>query len=198
MILLAGTGELHTRILSDLGDKIGQKGYSATLNDQVDGYTLAYYDRGNWNGKPYRRIADADKYDKLGLKPVTLINKVYYNDANIFHRLELGDGSIVLGYNNVGWVNSGKHCIFDRRCYVAHKTRMGDHCYIGMGVSIGNSVNMGNNCCFLRNSSANDGVEVCDNVLVLPDTVVVFNITLPGIYCGVPARRKVCLTEHWS
>ena len=82
-----------------------------------------------------------------------------------------------------------KSIIVYSNVYVGHDSLIKSFTTICPGVNIGGWANIGQ-CCFLGiGSTISSKVSICDNVYVGAGACVVKNITDPGTYVGVPARK---------
>ena len=102
-------------------------------------------------------------------------------------------------------VNMGSGTKIQSHSFICELVEIGDNCFIGHGVmftndtfsiggpacgrkdlwgktKIGNNVSIGSNATLLP-------VSVCDNVVIGAGAVVTKDITIPGKYAGIPAKR---------
>lgn len=106
--------------------------------------------------------------DKLFFeKGLTINDYVYINAA---YGISLGE--------NVS-ISAGAKLISLKLDY----TTEGDYVHIGKPISIGNNVQIGAGAIILP------GVSICCNAIVGAGCIVSKNITEPGVYVGVPARK---------
>ena len=74
-------------------------------------------------------------------------------------------------------------------CCIADASIVRKHCLISATVSIAGRAEVGE-CCFIGiGSTISSDVKVCNNVFAGAGTVIVKDITEPGTYVGVPARK---------
>lgn len=78
-------------------------------------------------------------------------------------------------------VNHG--AVVDHDCEVGSFTHIAPRCALGGAARVGSRVMLGTGTCVLP------GVRICDDVVTGAGAVVHRDITLPGVYVGVPARR---------
>jgi acetyltransferase-like isoleucine patch superfamily enzyme len=69
------------------------------------------------------------------------------------------------------------------------RSKVGDFTTVGPKATIGGDVTIGARCLIGANASIRNLVSICDDVTVGCGTVVVKDITEPGVYVGNPARR---------
>lgn len=86
-------------------------------------------------------------------------------------------------------VKLGRHCIVNINCTIGHDVHIGDFVTINPGVNVSGNVSIGANCNIGSNAVIRNGVTICDDVVIGAGSVVVKDITVPGIYVGSPATR---------
>lgn len=86
-------------------------------------------------------------------------------------------------------VTLGRHCLVNISCTIGHDVTIGDFVTINPGVNISGNVIIGSNCNIGSNAVIRNGIHVCDDVIIGAGSVVVKDITEPGIYVGSPAVR---------
>lgn len=123
---------------------------------------------------------------KAGATPATLIASTAY----VSKRAVVKPGSVVLHHAtvNAGAV-VGSNCIINTAADIEHNTVIGDHSHISTGAMVNGDVIIG------ENSFAGSGSVIANNVKIAACTVigagavVISDISAPGIYAGVPAKR---------
>ncbi len=131
-------------------------------------------------GKPKVRekIFNILKKKKLYYSTLILPNSNLYTD-------KIGKGNIIEHYvllsNNVV---TGTGCIFLTGSIVGHNSKLGNFCNIGTNVTISGNVKIGKNVVIGSQSFISNDIKVCDNVMITPGSVVLKNITKPGVYNG--------------
>lgn len=86
-------------------------------------------------------------------------------------------------------VTLGKHCLVNINCTIGHDVFIGDFVTVNPGVNISGNVSIGANCNIGSNAVIRNGITICDDVTIGAGSVVVKDITEPGIYVGSPAVR---------
>jgi len=80
----------------------------------------------------------------------------------------------------------------DNLCHLAHNVRIGEHTAIAALSGFAGSTTIGKRCMFAGNSGAVGQVNVCDDVIVMAQSVLTKDITEPGTYSAtmpaIPAR----------
>lgn len=104
--------------------------------------------------------------------------------------INIGEGSIIcFGSVITCDVNIGKHCHLNLNTTVGHDTIIGDYFTSAPGVNISGNVTIGDRVYMGTNSSIKNRVHVCNDVIIGMGSCVVKDITEPGTYIGLPAKR---------
>jgi len=89
-------------------------------------------------------------------------------------------------------------CRFGAYTNIGHNCDIGRRTVMAAGVILNGGVKVGNNCWFASGVLVRHYVNICDNVVIGLGSVVVKDITEPGIYVGNPARYLKPITEGWN
>jgi sugar O-acyltransferase (sialic acid O-acetyltransferase NeuD family) len=102
----------------------------------------------------------------------------------------LGTGTIVM---HQAVVNShakiGRNCIINTRALIEHDCTVGDHGHISTGAILNGGVRMGASCFVGSGAIISHGRTIADKAIIGAGAVVINDITEPGTWVGVPARR---------
>jgi acetyltransferase-like isoleucine patch superfamily enzyme len=109
---------------------------------------------------------------------VVLQSGVEIGALSIIHRATLD--STIIGPNTKIGV----------QCNVGHNVRIGEGCFLTPGVNIGGSCVIGDNVWIGMRTTIADNIRICDDVKIGMGSAVIKDITEPGVYYGVPAKRK--------
>jgi sugar O-acyltransferase (sialic acid O-acetyltransferase NeuD family) len=106
-----------------------------------------------------------------------------------FGKNTYGVGTIVCPgtYITTG-VTIGKHVIINLHCTIGHDCVIGDFTTISPGANISGNVTIGSECYIGTNAVIREKVSICGGVTIGAGTVVVKDITEPGIYVGNPSK----------
>ena len=96
----------------------------------------------------------------------------------IFHRAVINAGA-----------SAGRHCVINTGAIIEHCCSIGDNVFIGPGVIMCGEVSIGDDTYVGAGAILKPGVKVCAKCIIGAGTVVTKDITEPGTYVGVPARR---------
>jgi sugar O-acyltransferase (sialic acid O-acetyltransferase NeuD family) len=121
-----------------------------------------------------------------GLEPVKLIHK----SAVISRSVSIGEGSVVFpGVVMNTHVKIGNNVIVATSSSIDHETIIEDHVLVSAGVTIGAYAKIGSGSLIALGVKIISGINVCSNALVGAGAVVVKDITEPGLYLGIPAKK---------
>lgn len=80
--------------------------------------------------------------------------------------------------------------IINTNAVVEHDCKIGAFSHIGPNSVLCGGVTLKEHVFIGANSCVNPGIQICDNVLIGSGCVVTNNINEPGIYIGIPAKKK--------
>jgi len=89
-------------------------------------------------------------------------------------------------------------CRFGAYTNIGHNCDVGKNTVMAAGVILNGGVKVGKNCWFASGSLIKHYVNICDNVVIGLGSVVLKDITEPGIYVGNPARYLKPITKGWN
>lgn len=79
----------------------------------------------------------------------------------------------------------------DNQCQIAHNVSIGAHTAIAGGTNIAGSTKVGTSCIIGGCVAMNGHLSITDNVIITGDTMVMRDISKPGVYSsGVPAQSN--------
>lgn len=86
-------------------------------------------------------------------------------------------------------VKIGKHLHMNLHSDIGHDCIIGDYVTLAPGARISGKCQIGN-CVYIgTNAMIREGAKVCDNVTIGAGSVVLKDITEPGVYVGIPAKK---------
>lgn len=102
----------------------------------------------------------------------------------------IGEGSVVLpGAVIDPGATIGKHSLINCNAVVAHDCIIGDFCHISVGTNLAGFVNVGNRSWVGIGASVSNNLSICEDCMIGAGAVVVKDLTEPGTYVGIPAKR---------
>jgi len=109
--------------------------------------------------------------------------------ATVTPSSSIGQGSAVMCGAIVNGASIGRHNVVNTGAIVEHGCRTGSNVFIGPGAVICGGVTIGDDCFIGAGVTVRNCVSICPGVTVGIGAAVVSDITEPGIWAGVPARR---------
>ena len=102
----------------------------------------------------------------------------------------LGQGTVVMpgAVVNAG-ATVGGHCIVNSRAVVEHDCRLDNFVHISPCAALGGTVTVGSGSWIGIGAAVKNNTAVCSGCVIGADAAVVKDITQPGTYAGVPARK---------
>ena len=124
--------------------------------------------------------------EKFRLQLITLVhpNAVIARDATIGVGTVIMAGAVV---NPGAYIGEG--CIINTSASVDHDDQVGDYCHISVGAHLAGTVCVGDMTWIGAGAIASNNITICDNCVIGAGAVVVSDITKPGTYIGVPAKK---------
>ena len=151
----------------------------------------------NFNFKKFSRLKDKVNYNIFVGKPNIRENIFNYLKKKNFlytplvlstsklYTNKISKGCIIEHYvlvsNNV---SLGIGCIILTGSIIGHDSRIGNFCNIGTNATISGNVRIGNKVLVGSQSFISNDIKICSNVIIAPGSIVLKNITKPGIYNG--------------
>lgn len=86
-------------------------------------------------------------------------------------------------------VEAGSHNLFNWNCTVGHDSIIGDFNVFNPSCNISGSTRIGSRVLVGTGAQVLQGLSICDDVIIGAGAVVTKDITEPGVYVGMPARR---------
>ena len=130
-----------------------------------DGFGYTKNDEGHYiHRKHHHKVIIGDDVD---IGNCTTIDRGRWRDTQI------GDGTKI-----------------DNQTHIGHNAVIGKNCLIHALVNICGSVEIGDDCEIFALTNIAPGIKICNNVIVGTHSFVNKDITLPGVYFGLPAVEQ--------
>ena len=112
-------------------------------------------------------------------------------NAVIAENSQIGEGSVVMAGAVINPCSViGKGVIINTCSSVDHDCRIHDYVHVSVGAHVCGNVEIGNGTWIGAGSTIVNNVRICDGCMIGAGAVVIKNIDEPGVYLGVPARKK--------
>lgn len=129
-------------------------------------------------------------FEKLTKNGSATIVSVISQRAYLGRHARIGKGCFVGNYCHVGPdARIGDDTILNNGSVVDHEVEIGAHSHIGPNATISGRSKIGDLVFIGVGATVIDKIKICSNVIVGAGATVVADITAPGTYIGVPARK---------
>lgn len=110
--------------------------------------------------------------------------------ALIMNNVEIGDGSFIGAYSILTTnIKIGKHTILNRSNHIGHDCIIGDYFSAMPGAIVSGNVIISDIVYMGNNSSIREKLSIHSSSIIGMNSAVVKNISEPGVYVGVPAKK---------
>jgi len=200
LLIVGASG--HGRVIADIALKMNRwksikfldddENIKSSMGIEVIGKSMdAFKYINDWNifvaiGSNSVRQKIQEKLEAEGASIPVLIHP----DAIIGEQVEIGDGTAVMAGAIINCCTRiGKGCIINTGATVDHDNLIEDYVHISPGVHIAGTVKIGKGTWLGVGSIVSNNVNITSGCIIGAGAVVVKDITEPGTYIGVPARR---------
>ncbi|KAA8484658.1 sugar O-acyltransferase (sialic acid O-acetyltransferase NeuD family) [Arcticibacter tournemirensis] len=137
--------------------------------------------------QPSVRMKLSAAYTHYGYHFTTLIAK----ECRISKSAELGKGVIAQsGVNISAQARIADFVKLNTSCNIMHDTVIGKYSTVAPNAVVLGNVNVGESCYIGSNSTILPNVSICNNVIIGAGAVVTKDIDVPGVFIGLPARKR--------
>ena len=132
-----------------------------------------------------------DRYDIVQRLPKeTKFFSFIHPTALIMDNVEIGDGSFIGAYSILTTnIKIGKHTILNRSNHIGHDCIIGDYFSAMPGAIVSGNVTISDIVYMGNNSSIREKLSIHSSSIIGMNSAVVKNISEPGVYVGVPAKK---------
>jgi sugar O-acyltransferase (sialic acid O-acetyltransferase NeuD family) len=132
-----------------------------------------------------------DRYDIAQRLPKeTKFFSFIHPTALIMNNVEIGDGSFIGAYSILTTnIKIGKHTILNRSNHIGHDCIIGDYFSAMPGAIVSGNVIISDIVYMGNNSSIRERLSIHSSSTIGMNSAVVKNISEPGVYVGVPAKK---------
>ena len=128
------------------------------------------------HGNTYCTCPDGSKLNLKHMGNIIVEDNVDIEALSIIHRA--GMASTIIG-------EGSKVCVM---CNIGHNCIIGKRTFIAPGVLLGGGTHVGDNCYIWQGVITRSHAKICDRVVVGAGSLVMKDITEPGVYIGRPAK----------
>lgn len=117
---------------------------------------------------------------------------VVHPSAQIAYNVSIGKGTVVMANAVINTCATvGDYCIVNTGAIVEHDNVIADYAHISPNVSLGGTVTVGPRTHIGIGATVKNNTNICSDCTVGAGAVVVKDIVEPGVYVGVPIKRKI-------
>lgn len=147
----------------------------------------------SFSGVHFIAIGDNQKraaiFQQLSNVPVVLASLVA-ESAYLGNEHTIGQNVFVGHRAHIGpRTTIGDNTIINTHCIIEHDCRIGKHSHISVNAVIAGSCQVGDYVMVGAGATVIDGINIASNITIGAGAVVVSDITEPGVYIGVPAKK---------
>ena len=115
---------------------------------------------------------------------------IIHPSAQIAFNAEIGKGTVVMANAVVNvCATVGEHCIINTGAIIEHDNVIENYAHISPNVALGGTIRIGSLTHVGIGATVKNNTEICSDCTIGAGAVVIKNITEPGTYVGVPARK---------
>jgi sugar O-acyltransferase (sialic acid O-acetyltransferase NeuD family) len=189
--VLIGNGGHAKEVMAQMGVKLDRFVDDQYVKHSEDVLPLSLFD-------PKKHIAmiavadSRDRYDIVQRLPKdTQFFTFIHPTALLMGDVEIGEGSFVGAYSILTTnIKIGKHAILNRGNHIGHDCEIGDYFSAMPGAVVSGNVRIYDLVYMGNNSSIREKLSIHSLSTIGMNSAVVKHIEEPGIYVGVPVKKK--------
>lgn len=188
----------HAYVICDilLKNKINIIGYCDRLKKEYNPFNLKYLgselDYNFCDDEVFVAIGDNKIRKSIfnSLNGKAGLGDAYHPTAEIGYCVQLGSMILLGAYSVVNTLAVlGNGVIINTGAIVEHECIIGDFVHIAPRAVLAGNVNVGDGTFIGAGAVVKQGVKICNDVIIGAGAVVVRDITEPGTYVGIPAKK---------
>ena len=134
-------------------------------------------------------IGNSDVRAKFQEKFETI--SLVHPDAVISRRVTIGEGTVIMAGAVINSdVVIGDGCIINTCSSVDHDCVIEPYSHVSIGAHIAGACKIGRKTWVGAGATVSNNITICDNCIIGAGAVVVHDIKSPGVYVGVPAKKR--------
>ena len=200
LLIIGASG--HGRVVADIAIKMNRWQQIAFLDDDEEIQSPIRVKVIGKSNDAFTYINDYDIFVAIGNnktreKIQTQLGVAGANIPTLIHpsaiigeKVEVGIGTVVMAGVVINCCSStGVGCIVNTGAVIDHDNVIEDYVHISPGTRLAGTVKVGQGSWLGIGSVVSNNVDICSDCKIGAGAVVVKDITEPGTYVGVPARR---------
>ena len=198
LIIIGASG--HGKVVADIAALNGYKDIVFLDNDPeiktCAGYPVLGPDTmtSELDGDVFIAVGNAETRKKLMERDANRNFPVLIHPSAVIAKsAEVGAGSVAMAGAVINPGSQiGKGCIINTSSSVDHDCVVGDYVHISVGAHLSGTVVVGTGTWIGTGAIVSNNVNICGGCMIGAGAVVIKDITEPGTYVGVPARKNKC------
>lgn len=192
LIIIGASG--HGKVIADIALLNGYEDIVFLDDDQnkkvcagfpVEGKTFM---RSELEGDKIVAIGASDVRAKI-MSSVDTISLIHPK-AIIGRNVEVGEGSVVMAGAVINpEAKIGKGCIINTTASVDHDCILCDYVHVAVGAHLCGNVKIGSHTWIGAGATVSNNIQICHGCMIGAGAVVIHDISIPGTYVGVPAKK---------
>ena len=111
--------------------------------------------------------------------------------AHVSPRATVGEGSIVMHNALINaHARVGVNTIVNTNALIEHGSQVGNHCHVATGAILNGDCRIGSRTLVGSHATVIQGITVGEQIVIGAGAVVTRSLSAPGVYAGVPAKKK--------
>ena len=133
---------------------------------------------------------DRQEIVKLLPSEIKFFTFIHHTALILDSNIEIGEGSFIGAYSVLTTnIKIGRHSILNRSNHIGHDCIIGDFFSAMPGSIVSGNCKIKNQVYLGTNVTIREKITICDSVIIGLSSGVVKNITVPGVYGGVPCKK---------
>jgi UDP-perosamine 4-acetyltransferase len=178
-------------ITKNKGDEIGIGGYPILGNDSLlkelfnNGVKFAVLGVGGYTDNSLRKRIYKN-LKKIGFQIISAIHPTASLSKTVF----MGEGNVIFSGVVINpYARLGNNIIIATGSTIDHDSVIKDHSFISAGVTVGAETKIEEEVLLALGSKVISGVTICKGALIGAGALVMGEISEPGTYIGMPAKK---------
>ena len=116
--------------------------------------------------------------------------KIIHSSCTVDDSAMIGAGSVLFAGTIVEMhATIGENCLIYNCCNISHDSKIGSHSFYAPGVNVAGFCNVGCSVNLGIGTIISDNISIIDGTRTGAGTVVIKDISEPGLYVGIPAKK---------
>ena len=200
LLIIGASG--HGKVVADVALKMNKWEYIAFLDQDENIKSSLDIDVIDRSENAFKYIKDYDIFVAIGnnvtrekvLEELASLGAsvpvLIHSSAVLGKLVEVGIGTVIMAGAVINCCTKiGRGCIINTGATIDHDNKIGDYVHISPGANLAGTVSVGKGTWIGIGSAVINNIAITGNCIIGAGAVVTRDITEPGTYVGVPARK---------